>query len=74
MAELKIKRSSVEGKVPLTTDLQLGELAVNTYDGKLFLKRNNGTESVVELGGGNGTEPTPASSVGFEQTFLLMGA
>lgn len=47
---IKIKRSAVQGKVPSTTDLQLGELAVNTYDGKLFLKKDNGTESVVEIG------------------------
>lgn len=59
MAAIKIKRSSVAGKVPATTDLALGELAVNTYDGKIYLKRNNGTESVVEIGGGGvagGTE------------------
>jgi hypothetical protein len=51
MAEIKIKRSSVPGKAPLPEDLVLGELAINTFDGKLFLKRNNGTESVVEVGG-----------------------
>lgn len=50
----KIKRSSVEGKQPLTTDLQLGELAINTYDGKLFLKKNNGTDLIVEVGGNQG--------------------
>lgn len=47
---LKVKRSSVQGKVPLTTDLDLGELAVNTYDGKLFLKKNvGGTETIVDV-------------------------
>jgi hypothetical protein len=51
---LKIKRSAVASKVPLTTDLQLGELAINTYDGKLFLKKDNGTESIVEIGAGGG--------------------
>lgn len=45
-----IKRSSVAAKIPLTTDLQLGELAINTNDGKLFLKKNNGTDSIVEVG------------------------
>ena len=35
---IKLKRSDVPGKVPLTTDLELGELAVNTNDGKIFLK------------------------------------
>lgn len=55
MAEIKVKRSSVSGKVPLTTDLVLGELAINTFDGKVYTKKNNGTESVVEIGGGGGT-------------------
>lgn len=57
MAEVKIKRSSVSGKIPATTDLQLGELAVNTHDGKLFLKRNDGiADYIVEVGGNVGFE------------------
>ena len=51
---VKLKRSSVSGKVPLTTDLELGELAVNTFDGKLYLKKDNGTQSIVEIGAGGG--------------------
>jgi hypothetical protein len=50
---IKIKRSAVPGKVPTTSDLQLGELAISTYDGKLFLKRDNGTETIVEIGAGS---------------------
>lgn len=47
---IKIRRSSVQNKAPTTTDLALGELAINTYDGKLFLKKSvNGTESIVAL-------------------------
>lgn len=34
--KIKLKQSSVSGKVPTTTDLDLGELGINTYDGKLF--------------------------------------
>jgi len=49
---IKIKRSAVPSKVPTTGDLDLGELALNTFDGKLFTKKNNGTVSVVEIGGG----------------------
>ena len=54
---IKIKRSAVPGKVPATTDLQLGELGMNTNDGKLYMKKDDGSESVVELssGGGSGT-------------------
>jgi hypothetical protein len=54
---IKIKRSAVPGKVPTTSDLSLGELALNTYDGKAFFKKDNGAESIVEIGGGGGSGP-----------------
>jgi hypothetical protein len=47
---IKVKRSSVAGKVPTTGDLELGEIAVNTYDGKMYMEKNNGTASVVQIG------------------------
>jgi hypothetical protein len=47
---IKIRRSATQGKIPATTDLALGELAINTYDGKIFLKKSvNGTETVVGI-------------------------
>ena len=46
-AKLLIKRSDVPGKVPAPEQLALGELALNTRDGKLFLKRDNGDGSVT---------------------------
>ena len=36
----KLKRSSVANKRPGLTNLELGELALNTYDGFLFTERN----------------------------------
>ncbi len=44
MAEptIKIKRSSVAGKIPTIDNLSLGELAINTYDGKIFLEQDQG--------------------------------
>ena len=48
---IKIKRSAVSGKVPTTAQLELGELAVNTHDGKLYTKKDDGTAAVVEIGG-----------------------
>ena len=45
--QINLKRSSVSGKVPTTTQLELGELAVNTYDGKLYLKKNDGSGDVI---------------------------
>jgi len=49
---IRIKRSATAGKVPTTAQLALGELAVNTNDGKLYTKKDDGTEAVVEIGGG----------------------
>lgn len=47
---IKVRQSSVAGKVPTTAQLALGELAINTTDGKLFLKKNvSGTESIVDV-------------------------
>jgi len=36
--KIKLKNSSVAAKVPLTTDLDYGELALNYTDGKLYFK------------------------------------
>lgn len=44
---IKIKRSSVANKVPTPTDLQLGELAINTNDAKVYLEQQSGITTVV---------------------------
>ena len=54
MASLKFKRSAVPAKVPALNDLALGELAINTYDGKVYTKKDDGTASIVEVGGNGG--------------------
>ena len=62
---LKLKRSATPSKIPTTSDLELGELAYNTYDGKLYAKKDNGTASIVEIGGGgsgSGDVTGPSSS------------
>ena len=46
-----LKRSSTPAKVPTTAQLALGEIAINTYDGRIFIKKDDGTPSVVEIGG-----------------------
>jgi len=56
---VQLKRSAVAGKVPTTSDLSLGELALNTYDGKLYTKKDNGSASIVELSGGGGGSGGP---------------
>ena len=46
----KLKRSSVASKRPGLTNLELGELALNTYDGFLFTERNGlGITTVTNL-------------------------
>ena len=52
---IKLKRSSTEGAEPTTSDLALGEVGINTFDGKMFIKKDVGTASIVELGTGGGT-------------------
>ena len=51
-SKLLIKRSEVPGQVPAAEQVSLGELAINTRDGKLYLKRDNGdgTFKIVEVG------------------------
>jgi hypothetical protein len=50
---ISLRRTATPGKVPTIADMQLGELAINTYDGKVYLKKNvNGVETIVTLGEG----------------------
>lgn len=44
-----LKRSAVTGKTPSTASLQLGELAINTYDGKIHFKKSGSVESIQSI-------------------------
>jgi hypothetical protein len=46
---LKLKRTAVQGKVPTTDSLELGELAINTFDGKLYFEKDSGIPSVQTI-------------------------
>ena len=46
---VKLKRSSVSKKVPTASDLELGELAMNTNDGKVYFEKNDGSPSVQTI-------------------------
>ena len=52
---VKIKQSAVPLRVPTTSDLALGELGVNTYDGKLYTRKDSGTPSIIEIGASSST-------------------
>lgn len=51
---IKLKRSATQGATPATSALELGEVAINTYDGKMFIKKDDGSESIVEIGASSG--------------------
>jgi len=65
---VKIKRSAVQGKAPTPSDLQLGEIALNTRDGKLF---SSDGSSVFEIGSNNVTSTIGTLTVGNTNPFTL---
>ena len=73
---IKIKRSAVSGNAPTTAQLELGELALNTYDGKLFTEINTGSASIVEIGSNLNTLQvnTITSNVSFTADATFTGA
>jgi len=46
---IRLKRSSSPGSKPTINDIQTGEIAVNVYDGKAFLRKSGSVDEVVEL-------------------------
>jgi len=72
--KVKLKRSYTVGSVPLTTDLDTNEVAVNWADNKLFTKNAAGDIVSVTLGGsgGGGTVTIPAYDPFFSQVSLLL--
>jgi hypothetical protein len=47
--KILLKRSLTSGNVPTTSSLDVGELAINAVDGKLFFKQSgSGAESIKE--------------------------
>jgi hypothetical protein len=64
-----IKRNSTTGKVPATTSLASGELALNTYDGNLFFKKTvSGVDSIVTL-----TQYTQGTGVTINNSTISIG-
>lgn len=59
---IQLKRSSVPAKAPTTTDLALGEIAINTYDGNLFIKKNNGSDAIVKIANADLGNVAPSST------------
>lgn len=58
-----LKNSQIQGKEPTISDLDLGEIAINTYDSNLYLKQDqDGELSIVRF-----TKDTPIEGVIFVQ-------
>ena len=50
MAQIvKLKRTAISGKIPSISNLELGELAMNTYDGRIFFEKSSSEESIQEI-------------------------
>jgi hypothetical protein len=48
---IRLRRSSVPNRIPTVDQLQSGEVALNTFDGKLFLKQTSGSiETIISVG------------------------
>ena len=60
---VKLKRSATPAAVPTTGQLDLGEIAINTYDGKVYIKKDDGTAAIVEVGAGGGGGSGTVTSV-----------
>jgi len=44
------KKTAVSGRLPTTSQLDLGEIGINTYDGTLHIKKDDGTASIITIG------------------------
>jgi len=72
--KILLKRSATQYKIPTTTQLQLGELGLNTYDGKLFIEKDvSGTASIVELGVGPTFQLTTGGSPAHTHSVSITG-
>ena len=47
--KILLKRSNTTGNYPTSSQIEIGELAINTYDGSMFMKLNDGSSSVIAL-------------------------
>ena len=73
---IRIKRSSVAGKIPTPDQLPTGEIALNTFDGKFYASKNVGIGTTVfavnpwTVGTGTNTYNTyfTAGNVGIAKT------
>ena len=66
---IKIKRSSVVGKSPTTSDIEVGEIAINTRDSKMFSRDT--TLGVFEIGANVSSSTIGTLKVGNSSPYTL---
>ena len=66
-----LRRNLTSGNVPTTSSLELGELAVNTADGKIFLKKSSSLGESIEAA--VTTNTTTTGSVNLLGNLLIIG-
>ena len=73
--KLKLKRSAVLGRIPTTSSLDLGELAINTLDGKIYFKQSGSFEKILELTSTSGSHLSAsyAQTASYSDTFKVAG-
>ena len=58
----QIRTIQTSGSIPTTNQLALGDIAINSYDGKAYIKQASGsTQSIIQLGSGTGGSSISAS-------------
>ena len=73
--KLKLKRSAVLGRIPTTSSLDLGELAINTLDGKIYFKQSGSFEKILELTSTSGSHLSAsyAQTASYSDQFRVAG-
>jgi hypothetical protein len=75
------KRSGTQGAVPLLANLSLGELSINTWDGRLYTKKNDGSNAIVDLtqndkitlsGDASGTSTNPTAGTAYSNLAVTL--
>lgn len=54
MNDVRLRRTSVAGRIPALADVPEGMLAINHADGTVFVRKTSGTPSVVRVGAEGG--------------------
>jgi hypothetical protein len=75
--KLQLKRSAVVGKIPTTASLDLGELAINTIDGKIYFKQQDtgSVQRILELTTTSGSmlSASYAQTASYSDRFIVGG-